>query len=142
MEDTIMNLIKFNRQPMLADFFNDFEKLYAPFQNEGFVPSANIRENEKNFEIELAVPGMKKDDFKINLENNVLTISSEMEEEQKEENKNFTRREFTYGSFSRSFTLPKIVETEQIKASYENGILHIQLPKKEEAKISKQIAIA
>ena len=138
-----MNLIKWNHQPMLSDIFEDLERrFYSPFKNGEFVPAANIKENEKTFDIEIAVPGMKKEDFKINLENNVLTISSEKEEQKNEETKNYTRKEFVYGSFSRSFTLPKIVETEQIKAVYENGILNIQLPKKEEAKVSKEIAIA
>jgi HSP20 family protein len=143
MEDKIMNLIRWNNQPMLSDIFDDFERrFYSPFKYEGFIPAANIKENERSFDIEIAVPGMKKDDFKINLENNILTVSTEKEEEKNEENKNYTRKEFMYGSFSRSFTLPKVVETEQIKASYENGILSIQLPKKDEAKISKQITIA
>jgi len=138
-----MNLMKWNQQPMLSDIFDDLERrFYSPFRNDGFIPAANIKENEKSFDIEIAVPGMKKEDFKINLENNVLTISSEKEEEKNEEKKNYTRKEFVYGSFSRSFTLPKIVETEQINAVYENGILNIQLPKKEEAKVSKEIAIA
>jgi len=135
--------MKWNQQPMLSDIFDDLERrFYSPFRNDGFIPAANIKENEKSFDIEIAVPGMKKEDFKINLENNVLTISSEKEEEKNEEKKNYTRKEFVYGSFSRSFTLPKIVETEQINAVYENGILNIQLPKKEEAKVSKEIAIA
>jgi len=138
-----MNLVRWNAQPMLSDIFDDFERrIYSPFRHEGFMPAANIIENDKTFEIEIAVPGMKKDDFKINLENNVLTVSTEKESEKSEETRNFTRKEFVYGSFRRSFTLPKIVETDHIKASYENGILKVELPKKEEAKISKEITIA
>lgn len=139
-----MKLVKFNNQPMLSDIFEDFEKrFFYPFKYEGSMPAANITENEKSFLIELAVPGMTKQDFKINLENNVLTVSSEKESEKSEETTNYTRKEFTFGSFSRSFTLPKIVETEQIKASYENGILKMELPKKAEtAKTTKEIAIA
>ncbi len=139
-----MKLVRFNNQPMLSDIFEDLEKrVFYPFNYEGSMPAANITETEKSFQIELAVPGMTKQDFKINLENNVLTISSEKESEQSKETKSYTRKEFTFGSFTRSFTLPKIVETEQIKASYENGILKMELPKKEEtAKLSKEIAIA
>jgi HSP20 family protein len=137
-----MNLVRWNHQPMLSDIFDDFEKrFYSPFRHEGFIPAANIIENEKSFDIEIAIPGMKKEDFKINLENNILTVSTEKESEKSEETKNFTRKEFVYGTFSRSFTLPKIVETEQIKAGYENGILKVELPKKAEAKITKEITV-
>ena len=137
-----MNLVRWNHQPMLADIFEDCERrFYTPFKHDGFIPAANITENEKSFDIEIAAPGMKKEDFKINLENNVLTVSTVKEEEKKEETKNYTRKEFVYGSFSRSFTLPRTVETEQIKASYENGILNIELPKREEAKITKEIVV-
>jgi HSP20 family protein len=128
---------------MLSDFFEDVERrFYYPFKHEGYIPAANIVENEKSFHIEISVPGMNKDDFKLKLENNVLTVSSEKETENVEETKNYTRKEFMYGAFSRSFTLPKIVETDSIKAAYENGILKIELPKKDEAKISKEITIS
>ena len=87
---------------------------------------------------------MKKDDFKIALDNNILTVSTEMEDERREEGKNYTRKEFYYGSFTRSFTLPKIIDLEKIKAEYEQGILKIMLPKKEEAKLEmkKEIKIS
>lgn len=138
-----MKLVRFNNRPMLSDIFEDFEKrFFYPFNYEGSMPAANITESENSFQIELAVPGMTKQDFKINLENNVITVSSEKENEKSEETKSYTRKEFTFGSFTRSFTLPKIVETDQIKASYENGILKMELPKKAEtAKISKEIAV-
>ncbi len=138
-----MNLVRWNHQPMLSDIFEDFERrLYTPFKHDGFIPAANITENEKSFDIEIAAPGLKKEDFKINLENNVLTVSTEKEAEKKEETKNYTRKEFVYGSFCRSFTMPKTVETDQIKASYENGILKLELPKKEETKITKEIVVS
>ncbi|MFH1160040.1 MAG: Hsp20/alpha crystallin family protein [bacterium] len=107
-------------------------------------PTANIMEKPEGFELEIAAPGLKKEDFKINLENAVLTISSEMEDEKREEGKNYTRKEFYYGSFSRSFTLPKSVDTEKIKADYDNGILRIDLPKKAEStlEIKKEIKIS
>jgi len=95
--------------------------------------------------VEMAAPGMAKDDFRLELKNNVLTISSEKQSESHSvEEKNITRREFSYQSFSRSFTLPVIVETDKITAKYENGILRVNIPKKEEAKPKpmKQITVS
>ena len=107
-------------------------------------PAANIIENSESFNLEIAAPGMVKDDFKINLENNILTISAEVEDQKREEGKNYSRKEFYYGSFSRSFTLPKTIDLENIKADYESGILKVMLPKKDEAKIEikKEIRIS
>ena len=137
-----MNLIRWNQQPMLSDFFEDVERRFMyPFKHEGYIPAVNVVEAEKSFIIEIAAPGMNKEDFKLKLENNVLTVSSEKESEKTEETKNYTRKEFMYGAFSRSFTLPKNVETDNINAVYESGILKIDLPKKEEPKISKEITI-
>ncbi len=118
----------------LGDFFG---KRYSD-------PAANIIESPDAFHLEIAAPGMVKDDFKINLENNILTISVEVEDQKREEGKNYSRKEFYYGSFSRSFTLPKTIDLEKIKADYESGILMIALPKKEEAKveIKKEIRIS
>jgi len=93
----------------------------------------------------MAAPGMEKDDFKIELNNSVLSISSEKESKNEtKEGKNITRREFSYQSFSRSFTLPAIVETDRITSKYENGILQVNIPKKEEAKPKplKQIKVS
>jgi len=104
-------------------------------------PAANIIENSDSFHLEIAAPGMVKDDFKINLENNVLTISAEVEDQKREEGKNFSRKEFYYGSFSRSFTLPKTIDVDNINAEYESGILKIVLPKKEEAKVEMKKVI-
>src|SRR5690606_30001297 len=87
-------------------------------------------EHEKNFEIELAAPGMKKEDFNITVENGVLTISSEKEEKKEETEKNYTRKEFSYSSFTRSFTLPENVSEDEIKAHYENGILKLVVAKR------------
>lgn len=107
-------------------------------------PAANIIESSDSFHLEIAAPGMVKDDFKINLENNILTISVEVEDQKREEGKQYSRKEFYYGSFSRSFTLPKTIDLDNIKADYESGILKITLPKKEEAKveIKKEIRIS
>ncbi len=98
------------------------------------VPAVNVNEDENQFNIEVAAPGMEKKDFKLDLNHNVLTISSKKMEKKESDNKKFTRREFRYTSFNRSFTLPNSVQEEGIKASYKEGILNISIPKKEEAK--------
>lgn len=95
------------------------------------VPDANIVENSKDFKIELAAPGLERDDFKVEVENGVLTVSAEKEEENKEENENYKRREFAYNSFCRSFTLPENSLPDKLDAKYENGVLKLTLPKKE-----------
>ena len=148
MEDKKMNLIRFNQHPvsLLSELMEDFDRNFFARNNEsrGMAPSVNIREHEENFLLDLAAPGLKKEDFKINLDNNVLTISSEMKEENEEKNEKFTRREFYFNSFSRSFTLPKTIDLDKIKADYKDGILSIALPKREEAKvaINREIAIS
>ncbi|MBN2744799.1 HSP20 family protein [Breznakibacter xylanolyticus] len=100
------------------------------------VPAVNVMENENEFVIEVAAPGMQKDDFKVNLDQDTLTISSERKSEHTLEKKGrYTKHEFSYQSFQRSFTLPeRLVDAEKIVAKYDNGILHITLPKREEAK--------
>ncbi|GAB4327304.1 MAG: Hsp20/alpha crystallin family protein [Bacteroidales bacterium] len=99
------------------------------------LPAVNIRETKDDFLIEVAAPGMDKKDFKINLENDQLVISSERKEENEEKDDNYTRREFSYQSFTRTFSLPEnLVDADKISAKYVDGILKIQVPKKEEAK--------
>lgn len=110
----------------LADFDNGF---FRPAQ--ALVPSANITENYKNFTIELAAPGLEKKDFKIEVDNGQLMVSAEMKNEEKEENENYRRREFSYQSFCRSFGLPENSLPEKIDAHYQDGILKLTLPKKE-----------
>jgi HSP20 family protein len=100
------------------------------------IPAVNIKETKDNFVVELAAPGMRKEDFRVELDGNQLTISSEKrtEEEQTDESR-YTKREFSYQSFQRMFQLPKdVVDAEKIEARYENGLLHLVIPKKEEAK--------
>lgn len=97
------------------------------------IPAVNIKENEKDYSLELFVPGRAKEDFGIEIDDAVLTISSEIKESHAGSEENFTRREFTITSFKRAFTLPEIVATDKIEAAYENGILKFKLPKKEEA---------
>ena len=108
------------------------------------VPNANIVENDKDFRIELAAPGLERKDFKVEVDNNVLIISAEKEEEKKEENNNFKRREFSYNSFRRSFALPENSLPDKIDAKYDSGILHLTLPKKEVtiSTPAKQIQVA
>lgn len=99
------------------------------------LPAVNIKDTPEHFVVEVAVPGMDKKDFKINLKDNVLTISSERKEEEEKKEGNYTRREYSYQSFCRSFTLPdNIVDSDKISAKYENGELLITIPKREEAK--------
>lgn len=97
------------------------------------VPAVNIKENEKDFELELAVPGRKKDDFNIEVDSNILTVSSEVKSEAEDVESNYTRREFGFSSFKRVFTLPETIDEGKIIASYENGLLKFILPKKKEA---------
>ncbi len=130
--------------------FDDFFKPWNEwFDNGGLwgrvmnIPAVNITENKDEYKVALAVPGMKKDDFKIDVDGNMLTISSEKEESKEEKDKKFTRKEYNYSSFSRSFTLPDEVNKEKIEAKYEEGVLKISLPRREEAKknIAKHIAV-
>jgi HSP20 family protein len=115
-----------------------------PF-NKTKLPSVDIHENQDGFNVEMAVPGYDKTDFKIELENNQLTISSEKKAEQEmKEDQQFTRKEYSCQSFSRSFLLPDAADSDKIEAKYDNGILTVSVPKKEEArpKPAKQIAVA
>ena len=135
-----MALMKFQDQfpSMFNRFFeNDlFDWSTRNFSNTNTtLPSVNIREDENGFEVDMAAPGFEKKDFKIELLNNLLTISSEKKvETETKEGQQFTRQEFSYQTFSRSFTLPNTVEGEKIQAKYENGILKVAIPKKEEDK--------
>jgi HSP20 family protein len=102
----------------------------------------NIAETENGFDIELAVPGLKKEDFKINLDKNVLSVSAEKKEETNDESKKYSKREYTYNSFVRSFTLPETADHSKIDAEYTDGILKLVVAKKEEAKIqSREISV-
>ncbi|WP_395044792.1 Hsp20/alpha crystallin family protein [Flavobacterium sp.] len=127
------NLIPFG----MDNFFtNDlFDNQWLEKKLKHTLPAVNIKENKNEFNIEFASPGFTKKDFKIDLNENVLTISAEKEIEKNEENDNFTRKEFSYNSFSRSFTLPQTVNAEKIDAKYNDGILKLSIPKKEEAKL-------
>lgn len=139
-----------NFPSLFSDFFKPWESLFD-FNGGSFldnwkpvnIPAANITENPNNYEVTLAAPGMKKDDFNIDVEGNMLTISAETEEKKEEKEDKYTRKEFNYTSFSRSFTLPTWVNKDKIDASYENGLLKLTLPKTEEGKklSSRHIAV-
>jgi HSP20 family protein len=119
----------------IGDFFSNF--INDELINKNFfksAPAVNISETADKFNVELAVPGLEKTDFKVEVENGVLSISAEKKSEVKDETSRFTRKEFSYSSFSRSFTLPEHVQAESITAEYTNGVLKLSIPKKEEAK--------
>src|ERR1700752_3899007 len=117
--------------------------LVLPTSTKSFIPAANITERDKDFLIELAAPGMTKKDFKVELENNTLSISSEKEEKHEEKKDGVSRKEFSYNSFCRSFRLPENSKADKIEAEYENGILKVAIPKKEVTitKAKKEIAV-
>ncbi len=134
--------------PQKAGFWNELMSQELNWPNffgkdKELFPAVNIKETENSFVIELGAPGYEKSDFKLEVENNVLTISAERKAEEKEEKENYSRREFSYQSFQRSFTLSDQVDDDAIKASYSNGILHIELDKlsAEEQKVKKSIEI-
>ncbi len=135
---TFRNLIESFFENDFPAFGSSFNKLVG-----STVPSANIKETEDAFQIELAAPGLKKEDIKIDLDNEVLIISSEQKEEKTEAQNNYTRREFNYASFSRSFYLPEIADPDKIFAEYKDGVLSISIPKKESAikKAQKRVDI-
>lgn len=128
-----------NQMPSLLDRFFDGELF--DWNNRNFsntnttLPSVNIKEDLDKFTVEVAAPGFVKSDFKLELNHNSLTISSEKNvENETKEGEIFTKREFSYQSFTRSFTLPQVADAERIEANYDNGILTVAIPKKEEAK--------
>lgn len=130
-----MSLVKFSHSPM-SSFLDDFFTAEWP-STRSFIstsqPAVNVKEQEKEFVITLAAPGRNKNDFKVDVEKDILSISATSEEEAISPEDNYTRREFNASSFKRSFTLPESVETSKIKAKYQEGILTILLPKRKEA---------
>jgi len=130
-----MNIIKRNdvlfpallNEILKPDWFGGIENYKNNF------PAVNIKENEKDFELELAAPGRNKEDFKIEVNENVLTISSKAKVKENAERENYNRKEFTYTAFKRAFTLPETIDEDNIKATYVNGILKFTLAKKKES---------
>lgn len=150
LEDIKMTLVKFNNgqrrnvvAPRFVDAFDSIfnDQFFAPAAVSK-VPAVNIAESEAGFAIELAVPGLKKEDFKINVDKNLLTVAAEVKKEEAAEGKNYTKKEFSYSSFSRSFTLPESVDQTKIEAEYTDGILKLAVAKKEEAKLqAREISV-
>ena len=133
----------------MPSLFDDFFKPWNEWFEGGLsmrtvkVPAVNITEQKNEYLVSLAAPGLKKEDFKIDVDGNMLTISSAKEENKEEKDKKFTRKEYSYSSFSRSFTLPEEINQAKIEAKYEDGVLKISLPRKEEVNkpAAKQIAV-
>lgn len=127
--------------PSIFDEFFTENRLDVPNYENFSIPAVNIQENLTNFVIELAAPGLTKEKFAIEVEENVLKVSSEVTSNSETEDKDqkFTRREFSFRNFTRSFTLPETVDVENITASYKDGILYITVPKKEEQKALKKM---
>ena len=134
-----------NDQNWLPTFFNDFFDNDWMMKTNATAPAINVVESDKDYKVEVAAPGMKKEDFNIHLgDNNELVITMEQKNENKEEHKKYLRREFAYSKFQQSFVLPDDVEKEKISASVNDGILTIELPKhapEEKAKVNRVIEI-
>ncbi|MCJ7932325.1 MAG: Hsp20/alpha crystallin family protein [Chryseobacterium sp.] len=138
-----MNLIRRNwNNSSLPNLFDDFfNRELFNWGNNNYsststtVPSVNIKENGEAYEVQVAAPGMEKNDFEVKLDGNLLTISSKKQDSSETTEENFTRREFSYQSFQRSFELPRdVVDQDNINAKYENGLLMLTIPKKEAVK--------
>lgn len=144
-----MTQFKFINRPVakqLDNLFNDFFSPAVwsnPSADVASIPAANVHETATGYTLEINAPGRSKEDFKINLEKELLTVSYEKKEENSSENKNTIRREFHYNSFKRSFSLDEKIDVNNIQAKYENGILSVELPKKPEVQQQpKQIAVS
>jgi len=144
-----MTVVKFNNRPtngfnLLENLFNDIPTLFKDdfgSSLKNFVP-VNIRETKEAYQLEVVAPGFEKNDFNINLEKSVLTISAEKKNEVKEESEKQIRKEYHYRSFKRSFTLDEKIDAEKIEAKYVNGVLTLNLPRKVEVKAStKEISV-
>ena len=143
------NLIRFNRRRndmipgswvhFLDEVFDDGTNNHS--QAKSWKPSVNILSTEDSFDIQFSAPGMKKEDFKVEVDQNVLTVSTEITDSKEDTTDSYTLREFSTSSFSRSFTLPKNVDSETIKAEYKDGILNLTVPKVAEVKTTKSIAV-
>jgi len=146
-----MSIVKFSPyrnslfNQLVNDFFYDWEKSIAQTRGSDdvryVVPAVNVSENEQGYRIEVAVPGIQKDDFQVEIEDKNLIVKSSKKEETQKKTENYTVREFNYASFYRSFHLPETVDVDSISAQYENGVLHITLPKLQ-PKIAKVKTIA
>lgn len=134
-----MAIVRWN-QPVFASFLDDFLGKVNTNGTNIFEPAVNVIENKDVYELELAIPGYSKDEVKLEIENNVLTISAEFEQN-KEETVPYSRREFIKTSFERSFTLPRSIDQDKVEAKFENGILNVKLPRKGDLIVKKEISI-
>lgn len=131
-----------NFRPFFPSLFDD-DFFTASTSRPTSMPAVNIREDDKNYILELAVPGMERKDLKIDIDEDVLTISSEQKVENEEKQEGYTRKEFSYSSFVRSFYIPENVNADNISANYKDGILTVSFPKQEEVKkITRQVKIS
>ncbi|MEO6330215.1 MAG: Hsp20/alpha crystallin family protein [Ginsengibacter sp.] len=143
-----MTLLKVNQPKRFVngwmdELLNDFPTAFGKtFSEDFFTPQVNIKETNEAYLLELSAPGRSKEDFKINIEKNLLTISSDKKSEETKETEKQIRKEFTLQSFKRTFTLDEKIEADKIEAKYENGLLLLSLPKKEEVKLAaKEISV-
>jgi len=143
-----MSLVKWNPEtsffPSISSWVDDFfpENSFKSKMNGVSVPAVNVKESKDAFKINVAAPGFKKEDFKLEVKNGYLTISGETSEEKEDKDETYTRREYSYNTFSRSFSLPENVKGDDIEAKYADGVLNITLPKaKADEKPVKQISV-
>ena len=128
---------------LVSDFWGE-DLFPSSEQDWSLTPAVNIIEGTQDFKVEVAAPGLHKEDFKVHVEKNILEISSEKKDEQVTEDKKYLRKEFSYSEFRRTFSLPSSVDVEKIKAEHKNGVLTVEIPKRDEAKVNprKQIAVS
>lgn len=146
-----MNIVRYNPglrnfsnrsfNSILDRFFNDTFDSSLGFKDYNYLPEVDIVETEKTFELELAVPGMKKEDFKLDFNEGKLTISGERKFEKEHKEVNYHTRETRYGAFSRSFYLPDNIDDSKIKAAYEDGILKVVVPKDDKKDLKRTIKV-
>jgi len=138
-----MAIIKYKRNtPVYTDVFdNVFDNFFNNDLINSASPSVNVKESTDKFTLDVAAPGMKKEDFDIKVDQNLLTVCAEKEESEEEKEEQYYRKEFSYSSFSRSFQLPENIEKDKIEANYKDGVISINLPKNENAKQKAQKAI-
>ncbi|AYL97361.1 Hsp20/alpha crystallin family protein [Mucilaginibacter celer] len=141
-----MTLVKFNPAKNNGSLMPGFNDVFDSIFNDTFfndrltsrVPAANISETEDHYHVELAAPGLKKEDFKLSLDRNVLNVSVDQQSQNNDNHKNYSKREYSYTSWVRSFTLPESANPDNIEATYTNGVLNIDIAKREEAKIVRR----
>ena len=141
------SLLSTTRLPRLGLALNDFFEPWNEWFQDGFMgkeltlPRVNITEDKSRYNMELAAPGLLKKDFKIDVNGNLLTISAQKEENKEEKDESYTRKEYNYSSFSRTFTLPEEAQQDKIEATYDNGVLKLSIPKNEKAALKNHKAI-